>query len=112
MAIAGIPENEVEGYIAEVKSRLRAANLSVYFELHEFTEMIEYDAGWLSGMDADVLQKSAVTECIRFAFQAFDAKFLKPADGEEGADELPKFVLKKKGTLLSRMALPAHRPPW
>jgi hypothetical protein len=41
MAIAGIPGNEVDGYIAEVKSRLRAANLSVYFELHEFTEMIE-----------------------------------------------------------------------
>jgi hypothetical protein len=96
MAIAGIPEKEVEGYIAEVKTRLRAANLSVYFELHEFTEMIEYDVGWLSGMDADVLQKSAVTEGIKFAFQAFDNKFLKFAPGEEGADNLPKFVLKTK----------------
>jgi hypothetical protein len=96
MAIAGIPEKEVEGYIAEVKTRLRAANLSVYFELHEFTEIIKYDVGWLSGMDADVLQKSAVTESIRFAFQAFDNKFLKFASGEEGADNLPKFVLKTK----------------
>jgi hypothetical protein len=96
MAIAGVPGKEVEGYVAEVKSRLRAANLSVYFELHEFTEMIEYDAGWLSGMDADVLQKSAVTENIRFAFQEFDTKFLKHAPGEEGADPLPKFVLKTK----------------
>jgi hypothetical protein len=96
MAIAGVPVKEVDGYVAEVKSRLRAANLNVYFELHEFTEMIEYDAGWLSGMDADVLQKSAVTECIRFAFQEFDVKFLKYASGEEGADLLPKFVLKTK----------------
>jgi hypothetical protein len=96
MAIAGVPEKEVEGYIAEVKSKLRASKLSVYFDLHEFTEIIEYDAGWLSGMDADVLQKTAVTECIRFAFQGFDDKFLKFAPGEEGADNLPKFVLKTK----------------
>jgi hypothetical protein len=47
-------------------------------------------------MDADVLQKSAVTECIRFTFQAFDDKFLKSVPGEEGADNLPKFVLKTK----------------
>jgi hypothetical protein len=96
MAIAGVPEKEVEGYIAEVKARLRTAKLSVYFERHEFTEMIEYDVGWLSGMDADVLQKSAVTECINFAFQRFDDKFLKEAPGEEGADKIPKFVLKTK----------------
>jgi hypothetical protein len=96
LAIAGVPGNEVEGFIAEVKARLRAAKLNVYFDQHEFAEMIEYDAGWLSGMDANVLQKSAVTEGIRFAFQDFDNKFLKFAPGEEGADNLPKFVLKTK----------------
>jgi hypothetical protein len=45
MAIAGVPEKEVEGYVAEVKARLRAAKLSVYFERYEFTEIIEYDVG-------------------------------------------------------------------
>jgi hypothetical protein len=96
MAIAGIPEKEVEGYIAEVKARLCDANLSTYFEQHEFTEITEYDAGGLSGMDADVLQKSAVTEGIRFAFQGFNDKFLKFAPGEEGANNVPTFVLKTK----------------
>jgi hypothetical protein len=58
--------------------------------------MLEYDAGWLSGTDADVLQRSAIAEGIRFAWQEFDAKFLKFAPGEEGSDNLPKFVLKTK----------------
>jgi hypothetical protein len=47
-------------------------------------------------MDADVLQQTAVTECIRFAFQGFGDKFLKFASGKEGANNLPKFVLKTK----------------
>jgi hypothetical protein len=96
VAIAGIPEDQVEGFTTAVKARLRDARLSVYFEQHHFPEMLEYDAGWLSGTDADVLQRSAIAEGIRFAWQEFDAKFLKFAPGEEGSDNLPIFVLKTK----------------
>jgi hypothetical protein len=96
IAIAGISDNEVEGFISSVKARLRDARLSVYFDQHHFPEMIEYDAGWLSGTDADVLQRSAVAEGILLAWQDFDPKFLKYHPGEEGSDNLPKFVLKTK----------------
>jgi hypothetical protein len=89
-------DEEIPGYIWAIKQKLRAAKFSIMFDLNIFSEILDYDVGWLSGADSDVIQKSNLTESIDEAISNFNADFLKHVASEEGADEFPKFALRTK----------------
>ena len=90
-------KEDVPVFIKTVKAKLRAAEYSARFESNTFQEMIEYDAGWLSGADPDTLQTSALKDSIDQAFGRMSNKpIFNLGNGEEGADKHPVFVLRTK----------------
>jgi hypothetical protein len=59
-ALSGIDAEYVGRFIADVKKKLRSLKLKIVFEQSIFSEILEFDAGWLSGADAEIMQKMSV----------------------------------------------------